>query len=94
MTIALRSLFNLMTLCCYLLWLAPKVLIVEDRGEIVSVVPIRAVYGKGFCWVAASQPYSLPVRFDKPVYNIFVSTKPVTVETILGRTFLPRKRLR
>lgn len=86
----LSSLFNLTTLVAFIAFLLPRVLVIEDRGEIVSVVPIRAVYGKGFCWVAASQPYSLPVRFNKPVYNIFVSNKSIIIETYLGRTKIQR----
>jgi hypothetical protein len=82
----LRELFYFVTLCCCLTWMIQRYHVAFDRGVITSIVPIRAIYGKGYYWTKAGKPNELPFISRKgDTWEVFVSARKVTVETCLGR---------
>jgi hypothetical protein len=82
-TFRLKGMFYFMTLCCCFTWMIQRFHVDRDRGYIFSIVPIRAIYGKGYYWTKAGVAKPLP--FKGSAYEVFVSCRKVTVETCLGR---------
>lgn len=85
MTISLKGAFYATTLWGFLCWSVPLGAVGRNEDVIISLVPIRAIYGTGK-WYIRNRNGELPVRFDFEIWEVYVyGRKPIVVETCLGR---------